>query len=240
MGINIGICETEAKNALCKDLKKDIISVKVNDPKGFEDVVAYDEIVTLENAHELFGDWEAFMKRNRINAETDAIYLDKIKNDADLDILKSKSEKVCTGWIDTKKLDGQRIEEAISASSEENRRTGWDLLEFDEMSKMCSECPVSWDKGRGCIGSFGPDNSLLPEIAERRGCKIVGSVPTSAASRRIYGPDDAKELLREIEILETALPEEGKMMVRRYSGPLERMKAVAEISVSEECGFYFF
>ena len=44
----------------------------------------------------------------------------------------------------------------------------------------------------------------------------------------------------EVEILNKALPEEGKMMVRRYSGPVERLEAVARISVEEGCGFYFF
>ena len=128
----------------------------------------------------------------------------------------------------------------LSASKKENRLTGWDMLSFDEMNEMCLKCKLSWDKGRGCIGSFGPSDSLLPGIAEKRGCKIVASVPEGVSSGRIYTPDDAKVLLKEIELLTEALPEEGKMMVRRYSGPLERMNAVAGISVSEGCGFYFF
>jgi hypothetical protein len=114
------------------------------------------------------------------------------------------------------------------------------MLSFDEMNDMCKRCELSWDKGRGCIGSFGPDNSMLPGIAEKRGCKIVASVPEGAKSGRRYTPEDAKILLKEIETLTIALPEEGKKMVRNYSGPLERMNAVANISVKEGCGFYFF
>lgn len=41
-------------------------------------------------------------------------------------------------------------------------------------------------------------------------------------------------------VLREALPVEGKMMVRRYSGPVDRMEAVARIAKSEGCGFYFF
>ena len=131
-------------------------------------------------------------------------------------------------------------DEVISKASPEDRLTGWDMLSFDEMNEMCANCPLSWDKGRGCIGAFGPDNSLLPEIAGRHGCGIVASVPDAVKEGRRFTPEDAKELLREVEVLRAALPEEGKMMVRRYSGPVDRMEAVAKISVSEGCGFFFF
>lgn len=240
MGINIGIYETEAKNAPCKDLKMNTTKVMVNDPKGFEDVIEYDCVVTLENAKKIVGDWDAFMKRNRINAETDAIYMDKLKKDEDIELLKGHAKKVCTCWVNLSGLDQQMKNKAIESSSVDNRVTGWDMLSFDDMNAMCAECSLSWDKGRGCIGSFGPDNSLLPGIAEKRNCTIVASVPKSAVSKKKFTPADAEKLLKEIEILTVALPEEGKVMVRRYSGPLERMEAVAKISIKENCGFYFF
>ena len=100
MGINIGICETEAKNALCRELKQTYHKVKLDDIKGFEDAVSYDEFVPLDEAKKIFPDWEGFMKRNRINAETDAIYLDKIKKEDDLELLKKESKRVSTGWIE--------------------------------------------------------------------------------------------------------------------------------------------
>jgi len=240
MGISIGICETDAKSALCRELRLNIIRVRVDNISGMEKLAGYDDIVSLEDARSLVGDWDAFLKRNRINAETDAVYMDKLKNAPDIELLKPKAVRTSTGWVDMDKVSGGDKEKVLAASRKENRLTGWDMLSFDEMNAMCLKCELSWDKGRGCIGSFGPNDSLLPGIGEKRGCKIVASVPEGAKSGRIYTPDDAKALLNEIDILAKALPEEGKMMVRRYEGPLERMKAVANISVSEGCGFYFF
>jgi len=240
MGISIGIKETEAKSALCRDLRMNVIRVRVDDISGMEDLAGYDDIVSLDDAKSLVGDWEAFLKRNRISAETDAIYMDKLKNDDDIKLLKPKAVRTSTGWVDMDKVSGAKKEKVLAASKKENRLTGWDMLSFDEMNEMCQKCKLSWDKGRGCIGSFGPNDSLLPGIAEKKGCKIVASVPEGAKNGKVYTPDDAKALIKEIEILTAALPEEGKMMVRRYSGPLERMEAVAKISVSEGCGFYFF
>ena len=240
MGISIGIYESEAKSALCRDLRKNIIRVRVEDGSGFEKLATFDDVVSLDDAKALVGDWESFLKRNRISAETDAVYMDKVKNDADIALLKPKAKRVSTGWVDMDKITASDKEKVLAASKKENRQTGWDMLSFDEMNEMCLKCKLSWDKGRGCIGSFGPDDSLLPGIAEKRGCKIVASVPAGVKAGRKYTPDEAKVLLKEIEILTQALPEEGKVMVRRYSGTLERLNAVANISVNEGCGFYFF
>lgn len=240
MGISIGICETDSKSALCKDLRLNVIKVRVDDISGIDDIADYDEVVSLDDARSLVEDWDAFMKRNRINAETDAIYMDKLKNDDDIELFSRKAKKISTGWVDMNKVDPSDRNKIIDLSKKENRMTGWDMLSFDDMKEMCLKCPLSWDKGRGCIGSFGPDNGLLPDIARRRGCAIVASVPDGAKTGRIYTPKEASELLKEIEILTAALPEEGKVMVRRYGGALERMGAVAKISADEDCGFYFF
>ena len=240
MGINIGICETEAPSAPCRELRANIVKVHLDDPTGYEQYMERDVKVDLETARQAVGDWDAFIKRNRINPDTDAIYIDKMKKEEDRAVLEPLSESVCTGWITTEGLPGDVKDEVISKASPEDRLTGWDMLSFDEMNEMCANCPLSWDKGRGCIGAFGPDNSLLPEIAGRRGCGIVASVPDAVKEGRRFTSEDAKELLREVEVLRAALPEEGKMMVRRYSGPVDRMEAVAKISVSEGCGFFFF
>ncbi len=240
MGINIGICETEAPSAPCRELRANIVKVHLDDPTGYEQYMERDVKVDLETARQAVGDWDAFIKRNRINPDTDAIYIDKVKKEEDRAVLEPLSESVCTGWITTEGLPGDVKDEVISKASPEDRLTGWDMLSFDEMNEMCANCPLSWDKGRGCIGAFGPDNSLLPEIAGRHGCGIVASVPDAVKEGRRFTSEDAKELLREVEVLRAALPEEGKMMVRRYSGPVDRMEAVAKISVSEGCGFFFF
>ena len=240
MGINIGICETEAPSAPCRELRGNIVKVHLEDPSGFEEHMEYDVRVDLEAAKEAVGDWDAFIKRNRINPETDAVYMDKVKKDDDRALLEPLAQRVCTGWIVVEGLPEDVKGQVLERSGSEDRLTGWDMLSFDEMNEMCANCPLSWDKGRGCIGAFGPDNSLLPEIAGRHGCPIVASVPDAVKEGRRFTSEDAEELLREVTVLREALPEEGKMMVRRYSGPVDRMEAVAKISVSEGCGFFFF
>ena len=240
MGINIGICETEAPSAPCRELRGNIVKVHLEDPSGFEEHMEYDVKVDLDTAKEAVGDWDAFIKRNRINPETDAVYMDKVKKDDDRALLEPLAQRVCTGWIVVEGLPEDVRRQVLEKSGSEDRLTGWDMLSFDEMNEMCANCPLSWDKGRGCIGAFGPDNSLLPEIAGRHGCPIVASVPDAVKEGKRFTSEDAEELLREVAVLREALPEEGKMMVRRYSGPVDRMEAVAKISVSEGCGFFFF
>ncbi len=240
MGINIGICETEAPSAPCRELRANVVKVHLEDPSGFEEYMEYDTKVELDAAKDAVGDWDAFIKRNRINPETDAVYMDKVKKDDDRALLEPLAQRVCTGWIVTEGLPDDVREKVLERAGSDDRLTGWDMLSFDEMNDMCANCPLSWDKGRGCIGAFGPDNSLLPEIAGRHGCPIVASVPDAVREGRRFTPEDAEELLREVGVLREALPEEGKMMVRRYSGPVDRMEAVAKISVSEGCGFFFF
>lgn len=238
MGINIGIMESEAPSAPCKDLRSKVVKVHMKDVEPFADYAEYDEFVPYEKAKGAVGDWDAFVKRNRLNEDADAVYIEKVKKSEDLETLKPLAERVCTGWIVMENVPEDRKDAVLKAS--DDKVTGWDLLDFDEMNEMCGSCPLSWDKGRGCIGAFGPDNSLLPEIAGRHGCPIVASVPQAVAEGRRFTSEDAKQLLKEVEILRQALPEEGKMMVRRYSGPVDRMEAVARISEKEGCGFFFF
>ena len=240
MGINIGICEMEAKSASCRELRSTVVKVHVTDPKGLEDLVQYEDVVDLETAKKAVGDWAAFIKRNRINEETDAVYMSKVKKDEDIALLQPLSKKVCTGWIMMEGLSDDAKKKAMDRAGGDDIITGWDQLEFDEMNEICSKCPLSWDKGRGCIGAFGPDTSKLPEIAKKYGCPITASAPESAKTHKIFSPADAEKLLKEVEILRDALPKEGKVFVNRYGGPVDRMEAVAKISVSEGCGWYFF
>jgi len=240
MSISIAVCELEAAGASCRPLKLELVKVLLDDITGFEDVVEYDDVVAVDDAKVLFPDWEAFIKRNRLSEDTNKVYLDKIKNADDLKLLRTRSEKVSTGWLSVLGLSDERLKKAFSASKKDNNITKWDMVSFEEMAEMCSSCPISWDKGRGCIGAFGPDDSALPGIAGKRGCAIVASVPDGARTKRIYTPEDASKLVNEIAVLTSALPEEGKIYVRRYAGCLERLNAVADISVREGCGFYFF
>lgn len=237
MGINIGIDIGKSPKAPCREYRAKII--KIHAGPEYKHLMDMDLVVPLDKAKATVGDWEAFLKRNRLSEDIDSVYIEKIKKNEDLDSLTPLAEEIPTGWITMDNLPEDE-RKTILASVKDDVVTGWDMLSFEEMEEMCSSCTLSWDKGRGCIGAFGPDNSLLPEIASRYACPIVASVPESVKTGRIFDIKDAESLLKECEILEKALPEEGKMMVRRYAGPVERMRAAAKASIEGECGFYFF
>ncbi len=238
--MNMAICELEAENALCRRMKVETIRVLVDPVDGFEEFSGYDMVVPLDKAKDAVDDWEAFLKRNRLSSDVDSIYMEKVKNKDDLKTLEPLAEKRYTGWVELSDLPAADAERALAASRPENRMTAWHMISFDEMNETCARCGLSWDKGRGCIGTFGPSNSLLPDIASRHGCPLVGSVFELAEKAERLTPAQGKELIDEVAKLRLVLPDEGKMMVRRYSGVLDRMEAMAEVSAREGCGFYFF
>lgn len=239
MGINIAVCETEAERAPCREYKLKVVSAKV-EGKEFEQYMDTNEIVSLADAEKAVGDMEAFRKRNRLSDDITAVYLEKVKKDDDVAKLKPYAKKVPTGWVIFDRMPGDMKKKALEKGNKDDRVTAWDNVGFDEMKEMCANCPLSWDKGRGCIGAFGPDNSKLPEIAERHGCPIIGAVPEEAKEMKRLSPEEAKKVLAEVEKLRPALVEEGKMAVHRYSGPLDRIEAAAKVAVNENCGMYFF
>ena len=67
----------------------------------------------------------------------------------------------------------------------------------------------------------------------------MASAIESAASHKKFTAEDAKELLREAEVLKPVLIQEGKMAAHRYSGPVERMETMAKACIAEGCGFFF-
>lgn len=240
MGINIAIKEIECPSALCREKKLKIVRVLVKHPENFGGASEVFRTVSKVKAKGVIEDWEPFLKNNKLSKDTETIHMDLLINEEDITTLEPLAEDSYSGWVELDRLDASSQDKAIADSLPENRTTEWELVSFNDMKETCAICKVSWDKGRGCMGAFGPDNSLLPEIAGRYGCTITSSVPDSASSGKIYTHQDATQLLKEIEILRKALPEEGKMMVHRYSGPVDRMEAVAKISIDEKCGFYFF
>lgn len=240
MGIIMAICELETKNALCKELKQQLIKIHLSCVDGFEDLAESDLVVDLESARKTIPDWDLFMKRNRLTDDVQAIYIDKLKKDDDIELLKPLAKKHFNGWIDMCDLSEDKRHQLMMKCQTENRVTAWDMLSFDEMNDTCFRCTLSWDKNRGCIGAFGPENSLLPEIASRRSCPIIGSVFDGVRDQRKYTPSEAQSLIEEVDRLKLELPEEGKMMVRRYEGALDRMKAMAAVCTSEGCHFHFF
>jgi hypothetical protein len=240
MGISMAICETECKSALCKIHKENVLKVLVKDPSKYKDAAEYELFLDIGDAVKMFPDSEGFIKRNKIKEDVCTVYLDRLKDASDRLILEKVTERTYTGWVDLSKAGDDVKNELVHSSLPEDRQTGWDMLSFDEMNSVCAECKLSWDKGRGCIGSFGPDNGSLPEIASRYGCIVTASVPEGVASKRRYTQEDASELLKEIPILRNALEKEGKLALKRYTGPVDRLEAVAVISREEGCGFRFF
>jgi hypothetical protein len=240
MSISMAICETECRNALCRHQKKSVLRVLAEDAASYGDAAEYEVFLSVEDAAKIFPDWEGFAKRNRIKDDACTIYLDRLKDDADRATFEKVTKRTYTGWVDLSKVDEDMKKKLIAGSLPEDRQTEWEMISFEEMAAVCSECKLSWDKGRGCIGSFGPDNSALPEIAAKYGCEVTASVPGGVSSRRVYTGDDALLLSKEITVLRDALEKEGKLALKRYSGAVDRLEVVAKISVEEGCGFRFF
>jgi hypothetical protein len=240
MNISMALCETECRSALCRGSKKNVLKVFVPDPLRYGDAAEYEMFLPTEDAMDAFEDKAGFAKRNRIREDARTVYLDRLKDASDRAILEKRTERTYTGWIDVSKLDEKAGKALIAGASTDDLLTEWNMISFDEMAAVCAKCSLSWDKGRGCIGPFGPDNSALPDIASRAGCEITASVPDGAASKRIYTKEDASMLLKELPGLRDALTKEGKLAVRRYAGTADRLEAVAKLSVEEGCGFIFF
>ena len=240
LGISIAINELDSDESLCKAKKISTLKVHLNSVAGYEQHAEFDMVVDAEDAKKALGtDWEAFLKRNRIDAETETIYLEKIKNEADRQKVIPVAKKLYNGWIPLADLPENSLQNLRAMADMNNRLTEWDMLSFDELNETCARCPLSWDNKRGCIGTFGPENSLLPSIAEKYGCKIVAAVPKYAKDGTKLTPEDAGKLLEEVKILREKLPLEGKTMVRRYGGVLDRLEAVANTSMKYKARFYF-
>jgi len=242
LGISIAICETDSNEALCKSGKNNFKKVFLKDVKGFEDYAEWDMTMPSPQAKDVMGaEWEGFLKRNRIDPEAEVIYMEKVKNDVDRAHLAPSMKKTYTGWLFLEKAPEDLRKKMIERSSSDDRLTGWDMLSFEEMGETCKKCGLSWDKGRGCIGDFGPESSLLPQVAKKHGLPIIANVVESAKSKKTFSGEDAKELLREVEVLRQKLPEEpkGKLLMSRYGGVLERLEGVANIALKYKTRFYF-
>ncbi len=237
MGINIRAYYEEAEGARCNGMRNKVLRAHAKDVSGLEGILEKDLVVPMEKAKASVEDWESFVERNSLDLDSDYVYIGSLKK-ADRPALEPLAEEVCTGWTDMEKLSEEDRKKVLAVADE--TMTGWDMLSFDEMNEVCAGCPLSWDKGRGCIGAFGPDNSLLPSIAAKHGCPIVASVPDRVSSGEALTLDETKALVEECAVLREKLPEEGKMMVRRYSGPVDRMEAAAKACVSEGCRMCFF
>ncbi len=240
MGISMAICELDSANSMCKTGKETIMKARLPSVQGLEAFADYDEVVAAEGAKKVLGaDWEGFLKRNRLDGEKESFLLDKVKKEEDVAKLRPVARKDYTGWVVLSKMSKPQAGEMIAKAGPDNLLTQWDTIPLDETNVICGKCGMSWDKGRGCIGSFGPENSQLPEIAKKYGCSIVARVPALAQSREKLSAQDAAELVKECRVLKEKLEVEGKGPARRYGGVVERMEVMANLCAQNGMRFYF-
>jgi len=240
MGISIAICETDSDASMCKINKTTYVKVYLGNVNGYEEYAEADLVISGPEAKAAMDkDWEAFCKRNRVDPNAEVIYVAKIKNEADRAKLTPYAKKNYTGWVFVDKAPADVARKIIDKSSPDDRLTGWDMVSFEEMGETCKKCGLSWDDGRGCIGTFGPENSLLPGIASKLGLSIIANAVESSKAKKVFSADDAKELIKEVAALREKLPNEGKAIVHRYSGVLDRLEKMANIAIKYRTQFYF-
>ena len=242
MGLNMAITELDSDKALCKGKKLSTVKVFLEDPSRWEKHVEVDRIVDLKKATENLGQEkiDAFLKKSRLKVEGDELFLEKVKDESDRKMFQPFVKEVKTKWILVEKVPSAERKDLVSAAKKENTVTEWDLLEFEEMYATCAKCGMSWDNKKGCVGNFGPSGSPVPELAKKYGLKLLAGVNELAESKKIMSRNDADELLREVKVLREKSPAEGKMIVRRIEGTLNRLESMANCAKDFKVGFYFF
>ena len=242
MAINMAITELESDRALCRGKKLTTVKVFFDQPGKYEKYVEVDRIVDLKKAREKLGQekMDAFIKKSRLKVEGDDLYLEKVKDPADRKMFEPFVKEVKTKWILVEKVPSEMRKEVTEAAKKENQVTEWDLLEFDEMYATCGKCNLSWDSKKGCVGNFGPSGSPVPDLAKKYGLPLLAKTNELAEQKKVMTSKDAEEILKEVKVLREKSPAEGKMIVRRIEGTLNRLEAIANCAKDNNLGFYFF
>jgi len=242
MGLNMAIMELESDKSLCKGKKLSTVKVFLEDPGRWEKHVEVDKIVDLKAAAARLGQekLDALIKKARLKVEGDELYLEKVKDPTDQKTLAPFVKEVKTKWILVEKVPSAERKDLVSSAKKENTVTEWDMLEFDEMYATCGKCGLSWDNKKGCVGNFGPSGSPVPELAKKYGLNILAKVNDAAEQKKVFSSKEADELLKEVKVLREKSPAEGKMIVRRIEGTLNRLEAMAKCAKDYNVGFYFF
>ena len=242
MGLNMAITELESDKALCRGKKLSVVKVFIEDPSRWEKILEVDRIVDLKKAAEKLGKdkVDAFIKKSKLKIEGDELYLEKVKDENDRKMFTPFIKEVKTKWILMEKVPTDQKKDVVAAAKKENTVTEWDMLEFDEMYATCGKCGLSWDNKKGCVGNFGPSGSPVPALAKKHGLNILSKVNELAEQKKILTSKDADELLREVKVLREKAPAEGKVIVRRIEGTLNRLEAMAKCAKDYNVGFYFF
>lgn len=238
----MAIMELESDKSLCKGKKLSVVKVFLEDPSRWEKIVEVDRIVDLKKAADKLGKdkVDAFIKKSKLKVEGDELYLEKVKDENDRKMFEPFVKEVKTKWILMEKVPTDQKKDVVAVAKKENTVTGWDLLEFDEMYATCGKCGLSWDNKKGCVGNFGPSASPVPELAKKHGLNILAKVDQLAEQKKILSSKDAEELLKEVKVLREKAPAEGKVIVRRIEGTLNRLEAMAKCAKDYNVGFYFF
>jgi hypothetical protein len=242
MGLNMAITELEAEKALCRTKKMTLAKVYVDDPARWAGLVEVDKVVDLKKASAKMGKekLDAILKKSRLEPEGDEIFLEKVKDQDDQKTLGPFISEVKTNWILVEKVPADKRKDVLAAANKPNSVTEWDLVEFDDMYATCAKCGLSWDNKKGCVGNFGPSGSPVPDLAKKYGLSLLSKVNTLAEKKTVLNAKDAEKLLEEIKVLREKSPAEGKMIVRRIEGTLNRLEAMAKCSKEYGVGFYFF
>jgi len=242
MGLNMAITELETDKALCKTKKMTLAKVYVDDPARWAGLVEVDKVVDLKKASAKLGKekLDAVLKKAKLAPEGDEIFLEKVKDAEDQKALGPFVNEVKTNWILVEKVPTDKKKDVFAAANKPNSVTEWDLVEFDDMYATCAKCGLSWENKKGCVGNFGPSGSPVPELAKKYGLSILSKVNELAEKKTVLTAKDAEKLLGEIKVLREKSPAEGKMIVRRIEGTLNRLEAMAKCSKEYDVGFYFF
>jgi len=240
MSISMSIKELESDKALCRDAKKKTVQVFLSDIGKFSQYCDKNRFIDLAAAEAKLGTEKVaeIKKRNRLRAGGE-IMAEKIKEKNDLGLLKPFTREEITNWVTLEPLPKKIQEEVLSSELVTDFVNAWDSLSFDEMYATCAKCELSWDKGRGCIATLIPSNSPLPEIANKYGLKFIAGIPQYAEKGTVFEAEKAKELLQEIKKLREELPAEGKMMVYRLSGAMDRLESLAKTCSEKGVRLYF-
>jgi hypothetical protein len=242
MGLNMAITELEAEKALCRTKKMMLAKVYVDDPSKWTGLVEVDRVVDLKKAAAKMGKekLDAMLKKGRLAPEGDELYLEKVKDPEDQKALSAFASEVKTNWIVLEKVPADKRKDVIAAANKANSVTEWDLVEFDDMYATCAKCGLSWDNKKGCVGNFGPSGSPVPDLAKKYGLPLLAKVDELGEKKTVLTSKDAEEILREVKVIRERSPAEGKMIVRRIEGTLNRLEALASCSKEYGVGFYFF
>lgn len=243
MGLNMAITELESDKALCKTKKMTVARVHIPNAGQWEPYVEVDKKVELKKAAEKLGQvkMDEIFKRSRLRAvEVEELSLEKIKDPADQKTLAPFVKEIKTGWIAMDRVPSDKKAAVLAAAKKEDSVTDWDLVEFEDMYATCAKCGLSWDNKKGCVGNFGPAGSPVPELSKKYGLSLLAKVNEAAEQKKMFTSKDADELLKEIKVIREKSPAEGKMIVRRIEGTLNRLEAMSMCAKDFGVGFYFF